>query len=809
MSSGHDTTDIIQSMPIKSIHTVHRKLTNSQAKFIIVTVYMIVLFILTGTAYVTNSTVFADSPGSLEEFYYGIALPGEECRVPALPSWSRAEKWAWKEICENKHVNFNEHLNENLDPTHLEHDDRKTDGRRTLSATFLNTILLYEPFRSTIPYRGVRISGAYIHGEIDLTNAVLERPLYFFNSIFGSEVYMSRLFTPTSVAFIGSRFYGNLNMDFASIGGSLFMQKSMGSKDVSLIEAKIGGRLSMDGSTFNGELDMDAISVGSSLLMRDGAQFNTVDLKRAKIDGQLSMDGSTFNDELDMDAISVGSSLLMRDGAQFSTVVLREAKIDGQLGMDGSTFNGELNMNTISVGSSLLMRDGAQFSTVGLIEAKIGGQLAMDGSTFNGELVMDTISIGSSLFMNGGAQFNTVSLGGSKIGGQLAMDGSTFYGELSLEAISVGSSLLMRGGTQFNTVRLIGAKIDGLLGMDGSIFNGELVMDAISVGSSLFMRDGAHFSTVRLIGAKIDGQLVITSSTFYGDLDMDSAFIGRSLILSNAEFENMTNLTFLSVGSNLEIQSGTFRRLDLTGTRIEQTLKLSAPYLKWKKLELEDKTLQSPKMTLKNAEVNVLQDTDKSWPDHLELEGFTYNHLASSDLNQQKMPFQRGSKWFIDWLEDDKTYSPQPYRQLAGVLRVAGLEEMANDIQYASRDRMLSESSWREFNFWFLGALKIFIGYGIGGWNFLALAWMTGFAIIGTGILCISKERYKQPMLRDRLVDRFFYSLDMILPIIHLREQHYEDVDLFTWAKYYFYFHKIMGYILVLFVIAGLSGLTE
>ena len=104
---------------------------------------------------------------------------------------------------------------------------------------------------------------------------------------------------------------------------------------------------------------------------------------------------------------------------------------------------------------------------------------------------------------------------------------------------------------------------------------------------------------------------------------------------------------------------------------------------------------QSPKLTLKNTKVDVLQDAKKSWPGHLELEleGFTYNHLAGPDLNGQEMPHQRRSDWFIDWLKADETYSPQPYRQLAGVLRTAGLEEMANDILFASRERMRKESS--------------------------------------------------------------------------------------------------------------------
>jgi hypothetical protein len=48
----------------------------------------------------------------------------------------------------------------------------------------------------------------------------------------------------------------------------------------------------------------------------------------------------------------------------------------------------------------------------------------------------------------------------------------------------------------------------------------------------------------------------------------------------------------------------------------------------------------------------------------------------------------------------------------------------------------------------------------------------------------------------------------MLLPIVKLNEQHYK-IDLQGWVRYYFYFHKLMGYVLGSFIVAGLSGLTK
>ena len=47
--------------------------------------------------------------------------------------------------------------------------------------------------------------------------------------------------------------------------------------------------------------------------------------------------------------------------------------------------------------------------------------------------------------------------------------------------------------------------------------------------------------------------------------------------------------------------------------------------------------------------------------------------------------------------------------------------------------------------------------------------------------------------------------------IFEFRKMHYEIDFIGGWrpARYYFYFHKLMGYVLASFLIAGLSGLTK
>ncbi len=53
----------------------------------------------------------------------------------------------------------------------------------------------------------------------------------------------------------------------------------------------------------------------------------------------------------------------------------------------------------------------------------------------------------------------------------------------------------------------------------------------------------------------------------------------------------------------------------------------------------------------------------------------------------------------------------------------------------------------------------------------------------------------------------FWYSFDMLVPVIRLREQHY-DVELGSRVKYYFFLHKILGCVLVSAVIAAINAPT-
>ena len=360
---------------------------------------------------------------------------------------------------------------------------------------------------------------------------------------------------------------------------------------------------------------------------------------------------------------------------------------------------------------------------------------------------------------------------------------------------------------RFTTSKFVsfsGSNFTGYQFNDGRIIS-ILVMSSASINGSLNMR-GAEFENVNLNETRIKGKLDMSYSKFKEQLTMKSVSIEGGLFIIRAEFEKPLNLARLIVGSNLDMRGATLNKLDFTGARINDHLRFG-PYhnsnIRW----MGD----APKLTLRYADVGTLQDTQDAWPPHLELDGFTYKRFQSGE---KKTLSERGSDWFSQWLARDKTYSLQPYQHLAGVLRTDGLDDIADDVLYAGRERereyLFSLGVWslERFKWWRLSILNEVYGYGYGWRSLWVLQWVAILVVLGTIFLGIAREDGK-PAIISSLLDKFCDSLDMLLPVIHLREQHYEGFELVTWTKYYFYIHKILGYVLTFFLLAGLTGLTK
>jgi hypothetical protein len=591
----------------------------------------------------------------------------------------------------------------------------------------------------------------------------------FLRTILLREPYQGAL-TRHGIHIVGAWFKEPLDLSGSTVTHELVLESCRFESTVNLGYLKTCNIISLNNSKFKETLSLVRLKTERDFSIRS-AEFSRVDLRGAKIEGDLTMDRSTFAGTLDMDGLQVGQSLYVERGTKFAKVRIRGAKIGDDLTISRSTFENRLDMGDLQVGKNLSILGEAKFAEVSLRGAKIGGNLYMEESTFANEFDMTGLQVENDLSMTHGVMSAKASLTlfNAKIGRTLYMEESTFAERLDMTGLQVGNNLSIKGGAYSRTLN----------------------MDGLRVRNDLSMRGGAKFAQVGLRGAKIEGDLTMDRSTFAGTLDMDGLQVGNNLFMTNgATFKERLILTFAKIGRNLDLTGSTFNSVDLTGTHVRGTFIFGPPPTLWSR---------EAKLTLRNTEVGVLPDPGSAWPDNLELDGFVYTSLENvpgTDINATK----RNVSQFLGWLEKHKQYYPQPYEQLAAVFQKQGLKDAAEDLLYEGKNRELREAT-DQFHRLFLRFHKYFIGYKYR--MYYAVFWILGFVLLGMIVLRFSKQGPANGMPYG-----IAYSIDMLLPIIKLRQKHYE-IDLKGWARYYFYFQIMMGYVLASFIIAGLSGLTK
>ncbi len=381
--------------------------------------------------------------------------------------------------------------------------------------------------------------------------------------------------------------------------------------------------------------------------------------------------------------------------------------------------------------------------------------------------------------------------------------GAWFPETIDLTNARVAHELWLHHSRFEASVQLTDMKALGVLSLDGSRFGGKLNMERLQADSGLFMRDGAKFAEVVLRSAKIGDLLSMRGSRFGGTLHMDSLRVDGSLFMRDgAVFEKEVQLIFATIKSGFNLSGAKLAGLDLTGTRIagEMWLGSGDHGAKWR---------DSSKLTLRNTVVGALEGAENAWPETLELKGFTYERVGGfAGARAEDDMAQRRADWFIDWLAKDRSFSPQPYQQLAEVFRAAGQTGKAHDVLYAGRERERRAAEgvcwWTSgLKWWGMGLLKVTIGYGLGHRYFWALRSVVGLVLLGAIVLAGTGEGPAHGMPWG-----LSYSLDHLLPVVQLIKSHYA-IELDGFARYYFYVHKLMGYVLASFLIAGLAGLTQ
>ncbi|RZM79534.1 hypothetical protein DYY88_12505 [Leptolyngbya iicbica LK] len=533
----------------------------------------------------------------------------------------------------------------------------------------------------------------------------------------------------------------------------------------------------------------------------DCASLSQLDLSGSLLEGSQIVDltGRVTTTSLAATDLQIEHHVLLMDGFEAKAEVrLTGAKIGGNLACFNGKFRHSNGYALIADKAEIrqdvfLIEDFEADGEVSLFGAKIGGQLDCSNGKFRSSsayaLIVQGAEIGQDVFLTDGFEADgKVSLSGIKTGGQLHCSGGKFrYSSgyaLIAEGAEIGQGVFLTDGFEADgEVSLMGAKIGGQLACSGGKFRAPqgyaLAAQGAEIGQDVFLMDGFEADgEVSLVGAKIGNRLDCRASKFHNPnglaLNIQAAQIGESIILIDG--------------------------FDAVGT-----------------------------VNYVFATARVLNDSEENWPETLYLNGFTYERLAPFAPVQAKKR--------LKWLRL-QTFSPQPYAQLAAVLKASGHDEAATKVLIGQQDDRIKYAELHPFRRFLNRVLGVFIAHGYQSYR--ALYWAMGFIGVGTLLFQWGYSHPSQLITPSDVgntstaptqvspdypaFNALIYSTDVFLPIVDLHQQSYwipnanrgAEVSLLmlkckqgALLRWYFWAHIICGWILTSLWVAGFTGLVR
>jgi hypothetical protein len=493
------------------------------------------------------------------------------------------------------------------------------------------------------------------------------------------------------------------------------------------------------------------------------------------------------------------------------------------LRLSGAEVTGILDLEGCRIPRDITLTD-CRFDASPVLRSAVVDNLFLDGSALPG-LQADRLEARGGLSICGATVTGEIRIRGARIGGNLEADGATIAAPdgiaVDADGLEARGGLLLRGANVRGGINLSGVRLGGDVNAVGARIErpGEVVVN----GSGIAAR-----GDMALRGTAIAGEVLLLGAHFGGDIDCTSAtFVqpgGYALRLNRARIDGAF---FLRRGASI------VGSLDLTAT-----------------------------------EIGAIYDEEACWPQKgdLLLNRCRYGAFIGGPTDAASRLRWLARQVYERWDED---FWPQPYEQLATVLREMGHDEEARAVlivkerlQRRARRSRAKNPALRAALAANDGLLAVTVRYG--RQPLLALVWLILFWAIGvvmfglaeqnsalkpnsavvlrslewtmcnlaqtdsrympsTGHVVAGRALAGQTQLSCFLnqpeassypeFNRWMYSLDALLPVMEIGQKQYWRPDPAkpngTLILNYYYFLSVIGWALSLLAVAGFSGLVK
>ena len=401
-----------------------------------------------------------------------------------------------------------------------------------------------------------------------------------------------------------------------------------------------------------------------------------------------------------------------------------------------------------------------------------------------------------------------------------------------------GDFILSHGFIAEGEVRLPDANLTGDLDCEGGTFKNPggiaLGTDGLSAAAVFFNNGFNALGEVRLVEAHLGGELDCDGGTFSNQagyaLNADG-LKATAILLRQSRAKGRVSLIGADLAANLECDGGTFKNSTgyalsadgLKGANVYfrngfsaegevdfPTANVSGAF-EW--INAAPGYRNAVVLNLTHATVGSLFDDAGSWPrqGNLYLDGFVYSHFYEGS------PQDASSR--LRWLDlQGPSFIPQPYEQLAKVLREIGDEAGARTVLIAMEN---ARRQYGNLNFWercWSWILYQTIRYGYDTWQ--ALWFIGGFVLFGTFLFFFGRRFGAITLIGKEGTEHFrpfnslIYSLETFLPLVDLQQaKHWapksEGSTFGRCLRWYLWLHILMGWFFTSMLIAGITGLVQ
>ncbi len=534
------------------------------------------------------------------------------------------------------------------------HELSITDGRR--GGTSIKGVLGWSRLPGLLA-NGVRIrrdlllSGTLITGK-HRTSSSLSRT---------SAVWLTEARIGGRLLAVGTRIRATgdraMQCDRSEVAGDVRLIRGFSAnRELRLLAVQLAGSLDLREARLSAPdgraLDLGEATIGGSVFILGRPQWR----KRPRICGRVEMGRTTIHGRVlirnaDLHAPAAGSGTHDYNSEESDTSTFLVAP--------GLTVHGEFGIEGETVVRGALRLAGAELH--GGLRVS-GGRLCNDGDV---ALDLSQSRLGSAMRMPGFRVHGTLNLANSRVAGPIDLSGMRV--ELPKDercVIAVGAQVA--GDVLIRGLTATGGSVNFRAATVGGVFDAEGAMLSNPTGKTLSLNLARVAGNVRLCSKFVsDGLVVLNRAVIEGRLRCD----GATLAWHTQHAPDVPNGV-----------QGEEREPNVRGSAIEaiSTVVRSGIGLGWQ--------VTSGAVDLTDARTSYLADNASSdWPDRSYLTGFAYERFAPLDMNEGHGVWDsRARRAWLTRLESD---DPQPWEQVARVLRAHGDRPGAEAVLIAQRRR--------------------------------------------------------------------------------------------------------------------------